>query len=190
MADDFFGRMLNLRLDLMNQIIPLEREHGVWYPDSFPADLGTRQGQMLAKEHAYRFLEELVGEVLDARTVEDRQGELTDAFLFFLSFCVVVGVKPHTHYWQGKTEFSSTDLHGIVAATGNLLMGATNMLKARPWRRVFDEPNSSDFEDRVQLAGNLLWKCFRASGVTSLERLEELYLEKHNSALQRLATGY
>lgn len=189
MQNDFFGRMLALRLGLMQQIIPVEREHGLWYPDSFPVDLGTRQGQMLAKEMAYRYCEELMGEVLDSQDLKDRQGELTDAFLFFLSFCVVVGVTPSENYWPSGPVPGATSVE-LAALSASSLMAATNMLKARPWRRAFDAPDPTKFEPLVQFTGYYLWKLFKHSDVTTLERLEELYLEKHNNALQRLATGY
>jgi len=186
-----FDRMMNLRLGLMEMIIPLERQHGVWYPETLPADMYTRQGQMLAKEHAYRVTEELLGEVLEAQSLSDRLGELTDSFLFYLSFCVIVGVRPDPNYWAERGELSSTLTSVELAAlVMNSLMLATNMLKARPWRRDFDLPDLQKFDQHVQMAGCYLWRLFRSSGVTTWKQLEGLYLEKHENAIRRLQSGY
>lgn len=197
-------RIFRQQKALMEKYHPIEASNCSiydYYDSSTPVSMDTIGGQARIKHLAWYTIEELA-EMLETPHVELRHEEFSDAFHFFVELCITAGYDyyffdPLDLYFgrlaRSPHKHDTRTSHAVTRYVHAIGM-AMNQLKNKPWKRTRTQFTNTEyqtkFEAYLSLAMFHLIEVAWTIGISSPERLVEVYMSKSEINKKRQGSGY
>jgi hypothetical protein len=187
--EQIFVRQVALTLNFHN----IELRNGLCDYDDFPVPLTDPKAQKQLRSIAWYIIEE-VGEVLDAKSLEEQQKEIVDVFHFLVELLISSGVTPDDLPGYGTDRLERLFVICIAKMENpaltfvNHLSRAMWYLKAKPWK-ANPKPTHPDVYKGKLLGVLIAFIYFAKDYSFTPELLFDMYMGKAQENQKRIDSG-
>lgn len=181
--------------ELTNEFHRIEVDNGLAdYVFGIPYDLANPKAQKQLRATAWYIIEEM-GEVLDAKTLEEQQKEVIDVFHFLVELMLCSDIVAEHVYPLNEDKLNALFFNAsFVSSTGatlelvESLAWAIHELKAKPWKQSPKDTNWIFYKSKLVSAFFDFFNYAKSYDLTP-DLLFSLYMGKAKINKERIASG-